>query len=191
MIKRFNEFIEEGFMTRSLNRSKSDSTKRLQNKTPIDDYIKTIEWVDLGHDDLLFAKLDYGYDKFHDYELLSIEDINKIMSNLPSDVSVMNNENFSWLKENCVFLSENEIKVTSGINNYTTCIRFNHSPSWYYMRQGGGYLLDILGDVAAGVSVRELKMMSKGKVTQLVRNNVIDEDNFSKPIYTIKLVKKK
>ena len=41
MVKKFNEFIEEGFMTRTLDRDKSGE-KRLENKTLLDEMCKFI-----------------------------------------------------------------------------------------------------------------------------------------------------
>ena len=117
MIKKFNEFIEEGFMTRSLGRKKSFGSTRMEDKHPFDDYYKEIKWIDLGHPKYLFAEFDYPIkypdDVKHDGTfymtkkklLLSINELFKILKNLPNDVLVLNETALNWLKRKCSFRS--------------------------------------------------------------------------------------
>ena len=117
MIKKFSEFIEEGFMTRSLGRNRKFKSDRMEDKHPFGDYYKEIEWVDLGHPKYLFAKLDYPIkypnDVKHDgtfYKtkeklLLSINELFKILKKLPNDEMMLNETALNWLKKKCHFSS--------------------------------------------------------------------------------------
>ena len=91
---KFEEFINEGLWSSGMKRAENDE-RRQENKTVIDDYLKSIEWVDMGHPDVLFAKTDYKND-------LSLDDIEKIEANLPEGVSIMKDYLYSWVNRNCM-----------------------------------------------------------------------------------------
>lgn len=81
MIKKFNEFIEEGFLSKTISRSKTNKL-RAEDDTVVNrflQYTKTIEWVDMGNSLVLFAKQDFD-------EPLSITNILDIIHQLPDGV---------------------------------------------------------------------------------------------------------
>ena len=91
MVKKFKEFIEEGFLSKTLSRVKSGE-KRLGDKDPfVDNYINSIEWVDLGHPKYLFAKVDYENN-------LSYDMIKNMK--LPKDISIMDVDTCTWVITN-------------------------------------------------------------------------------------------
>ena len=81
--------IEEGLWNKGLNRTKSGE-KRLGDITELDKYIDSITWVDLGHNEYLFAKLESN-------ELFTVEDI--INMNFPKDIKFMDYDLFNWIFE--------------------------------------------------------------------------------------------
>lgn len=70
--------------------------KRIEEKTDLDIFLESVEWVDLGHD-VLYSKFDFPVDK----ELLSINDLQELIKNLPTDISIMNKNCFKWIQDNC------------------------------------------------------------------------------------------
>ena len=185
IVRKFNEFIEEGFLSKTLGRTKSGE-KRLENKTPIDDYLKTIEWVDLGHPKYLFAKYDYGYSDRHRYSYLSLNEVEKIIGNLPKGISYLQKPVVDWIKEECNIFKENEIRISNNGED----VFLNYDPMWWY--NGGGYLIDSTCDVIAGKGIRELRIETKSKKVSLYdRNNIVDEDKLNKQQYTLKILKEK
>ena len=139
MVKKFNEFIEEGFLSKTINRSKSGE-KRLGDKSPIDNYLKNIEWVDLGHREYLFAKLDFE-DRFTTEELLQIK------KSLPNGIKMLTRSQHTWLKKKCL-LNENKkdgVTFTSEINGekiYFNNLNPDESHFVYYIGTPMGYDAD-------------------------------------------------
>ena len=89
MVKKFNEFIEEGFLSKTISRSKSGE-KRLGDITEFDKYLKTVEWVDIGHPKYLFAK--YDCEKYFD-----VKDIENIINELPKNIKIAGKKEFDYL----------------------------------------------------------------------------------------------
>ena len=113
MIKKFKEFINEGFMTRTLDRNKSGE-ERLGNRTPFGDYLKTVEWVDMGHPKYLFTK--YDYDKF-----LSVKDIEDIIKEeLPKNIKIADKKEFDYLTETCDCTIDKDPETKSPIFKYSS-----------------------------------------------------------------------
>ena len=81
--------IEEGLWNKGLNRTKSGE-KRLGDITELDKYIDNVTWVDLGHKEYLFAKLEYN-------ELFTVEDI--LNMSFPKDIKFMDYDLFNWIFE--------------------------------------------------------------------------------------------
>ncbi|MCM1218916.1 MAG: hypothetical protein NC548_30920 [Lachnospiraceae bacterium] len=91
-----------GFLSKTLNRAKTGG-KRLESMTSLDLYLDKVEWMDLGHD-VLYAKFDMPLDYLKNSDMLSINDLNEIISNLPDDISIMNKNHIKWIKDNCKVL---------------------------------------------------------------------------------------
>lgn len=89
MVLKFEEFINEGFVNKTLKRVRTGE-KRLGERTPFDDYIPTIEWVEMGHPDYLFAKDDFIED-----ELMTIDEIRKLK--LPDGIEIVDEDTFRYL----------------------------------------------------------------------------------------------
>ena len=89
--------VSEGFWKDSIRRSQSGE-KRIEDLTEFDKYFKNIEWVDMGHNKVLFAKYDFNYGAKTADDLLSCAEIDKIYKSLPDDVEIMNASQLNWLK---------------------------------------------------------------------------------------------
>ena len=86
------KIIEEGFLSKTINRSKSDNF-RIEDDTVVNRflrYTKTIEWVDMGNSLVLFAKQDFD-------EPLSINNILDIIHELPNDIETLNSSISTYL----------------------------------------------------------------------------------------------
>lgn len=93
-----------GFFSKTYDRLKKGE-ERMEDKTPYDIYFHKIEWVDLGHPDVLFAKLDYPLDyRKEEHDQLSINDIDDIKIKLPGGVSILYKNHIKWLQDNCKVL---------------------------------------------------------------------------------------
>lgn len=105
MVKKFEEFISEGFWKDGIKRAKSN-TKRLEDKSEFDRYIETIEWVDMGHPNCLYAKYDFGtYDDFFKEEKFSLIEVLNIQKSLPEGITTMNIDELLEIKYNCYLSS--------------------------------------------------------------------------------------
>ena len=85
MVKKFEEFISEGLWSKTLNRGRTGNLRK-EDDTVVNrflQYMKTIEWVDMGYSLVLFAKQDFN-------EPLSISNIVDIVKQLPDDISNIN-----------------------------------------------------------------------------------------------------
>lgn len=95
------------------------TSKREEDKTYIDRYIETIEWVDIGNPDYLFAKYDFNDSEFSVEELLNTE--------YPKGVGLMNSDEFYYVKENCeLFLADK--------GNYVGCEADNGETIYFNLR---------------------------------------------------------
>ena len=90
--------INEGLWSKGIERSRSGE-KRTEDITPFDKYIPQINWVDLGHPDILFAELDFSVLTENNDDLLSINDIKQIIKTLPKDISIMTSDHYNWLTQ--------------------------------------------------------------------------------------------
>lgn len=193
-IPTFKQFINEGFLSKTLNRAKTGEV-RIENKTPIDDYLKDVRWEDLGHPDVLFALNDYGYNGFRkEPTKLSVNEIRQVITNLPNDISIMNEDIVDWLKNNTTMLrmQDDFVGLISKVKKTQT--RFIYTEG-FSGTNNGGYLIE-LGDYDQEKYcnyVNEMKFQfgHKGKTQTFCRTNIVDEDKFDQPLYHIKLVRKK
>ena len=86
--------------SKGLERAQSGD-KRLENKSPFERYLDEVEWVDLGHD-VLYARNDYPLDyRTNEGSLISLDDIEGIVHELPENISIMNKNHIKWLQDNC------------------------------------------------------------------------------------------
>lgn len=90
-----------GLLNKTLKRVRTGDTQ-IENKTPFDFYLSNVEWVDLGHPDVLFARYDYPLNyRTSDFEMLSLDDIRDIQQKLSQDIFIMNKQHIKWLKDYC------------------------------------------------------------------------------------------
>lgn len=90
MIKKFDEFIKEGFIGKTLDRYKSGE-KRTENITKLDRFIENeIEWVDMGHPDYLFGQIDCLDYTMNGKEIENLK--------LPKDVEYLNPDVMDWIE---------------------------------------------------------------------------------------------
>lgn len=90
MIKKFEEYIQEGLWSKGIERSKSGEIRK-GDRTDFEKFIDTIEWVDIGHPDYLFSKFDF-YEGILPDELFNLK--------LPNNIKYMDNQDLKWLKKN-------------------------------------------------------------------------------------------
>ena len=116
-ILKFQEFINEQLWSKGVERSKS-SKKRLQDKTIFDEYLKTIEWVDMGHDEYLFAKEDMP-------EILNLNQIKDFINTKPDNIHFMNKKLINFLNSSCEkFYDRHENIEKYGSNKTNNVITF-------------------------------------------------------------------
>ena len=156
--------------------------------------MKTIKWVDLGHD-VLYAENDFPIDD----ELLSIDDINDIELNLPSGISIMNKNEYKWIQDNCKIIKyQNDKFKNSKLFNSICCmnnmgyIHFNlpldipNQAITYYIKQISSEV-----NLYTHIEVNEIgikKFPSYLGTTKTITKLKSDND---KKIYNLKLVKLK
>ena len=89
MIKKFEDWLNEGLWSKTLNRGRTDN-KRLEDRNPqFEKYFETIKWVDMGHPDYLFAEYDYPGDEITGFVFKNLK--------FPKGISIMNSELYNWL----------------------------------------------------------------------------------------------
>lgn len=124
-ILNFNEYINEGLWSKGVKRAKQGIT-RVENLTPLHKHIETIEWIDMGHPDYLFEKMDL-------YKGQTLQDF--IGLTLPEGIEMMDEEMFKWLRKNSTLTKrairpfENAPKCaefTSNENNNKTYLTLNY-----------------------------------------------------------------
>ena len=102
MVKKFEEFINEGFLSKTYDRYRTGE-RRIEDRTVVDrfmDYITTIEWVDMSSG-FLYAKYDFP-------EMLCVEDIIEIQKKLPKDIYMAGYKEYEFIKRTCnAEMSEN------------------------------------------------------------------------------------
>ena len=86
-ILKFNDYVNELW-------SRDTEPKELEDITDINEYIDTVEWVDMGHPKYLFAK--YDCEKYFD-----INDIKKIIEILPQNIKIAGKREFDFLTKEC------------------------------------------------------------------------------------------
>ena len=102
-MKKLSE-INEGFWKDGIKRAKSNE-KRIEDITEFDKYIETIEWVDMGDSEYLYAKFDYD-------EMFSMEDLSKLK--LPEGISIATTEEINIVRINATL-------YLSGRGEYLVC----------------------------------------------------------------------
>lgn len=129
-----------GILAKTLNRSKSNK-KRKEDMTDFISYLNNIKWVDLGHPDVLFAKVDFTNDTQNKYEqLLTLDKIKDICDCLPPDISIMNKKQIEFLKRTCKITSPPNQNIIFCENpdyrpNFICFKVISHMDVWYYMKR--------------------------------------------------------
>ena len=90
MVLKYNEFINEGLWSKTLNRGRTGKV-RLEDKHPVLDFLKEAEWVDMGHPKFLFCKTQMDH-KF------SIDEIHWLSKILKNKYQIMHKSMYYWLK---------------------------------------------------------------------------------------------
>lgn len=108
-----------GFLSKTYERYITGE-KREEDKTPMDRYLESIRWVDLGHDDFLFAMYDFPLNYLDESsELLSLVDLEHIQQNLPEGVYVLSKGLIKWIQDNCVVMRN--VKRNTDITTSIVC----------------------------------------------------------------------
>lgn len=120
MVKNFEDFVNEGMWKSGVERAKSGE-KRIEDMSDFEKYLNHVEWMDIGHEEYLFAKYDiYEEPNANYYEdtrnnfLFSIVEIKDIEKSLPKGVYIMNDDDIEWIKENGYI----------GSNGHTVCASY-------------------------------------------------------------------
>ena len=96
MVLKFEEYINEGLWSSGMKRAENNE-KREEDASDLKVYFKNIEWVDLGHPDILFAKSDFPDEPQDQEDLLSTNDIDEFIKELPDDVNILSYRELKWL----------------------------------------------------------------------------------------------
>lgn len=113
--------INEGWGT-LVRRDLTDEV-RDEERIEFDEYLKGVEWVDLGNRNVLYAKYDIVPDiwrKREDERLLSYDDIKNLR--LPQGVSIITNSQVQWLEKHC----DMNVETTVGSipsHRYPWCVK--------------------------------------------------------------------
>lgn len=201
IVKKFDEFISEGLWAKGVKRSQTGK-RRGEDITEFDKYIKEIEWIDMGHPDVLYAMLDYPLIKKIDNEdvMLSIDDIKDIINNLPEDVSIMNRKQIEYLKKNTEISTDTKYEKKGDDHpNKIICknehgeILFNLYDPYSFMFSQTTYFLkfDNKYKKYEYEHVQKATMGALEKPTLLGRTTTGTEFRPDKKHYLIKLVKQK
>ena len=205
MIKKFEEYINEGLWSSGMKRAETGEV-RLGDKTFFDNYLKDVEWVDMGHPDVLFAKYDYPIEveRITDSELvLSVNMINDIIKpNLPKDVSIMNRKQIEFIKRTCSIKGDEKYKKHASKNHSNKLIATNENGDVIYFNLFNKFAFTTnrtyyyMGYKKAGSSIKYPQIQIAtlelgGKPTPLGRTCWSYELDMNKKIYFIKLVKLK
>ena len=173
MIKKFNEFIEEGLWSKGLERAQTGNM-RIENTNPqFQKYLENVKWVDMKNPDVLYSEFDFT-------EGMTLDEIRNLK--LPDGVSIMDGTQFYWLKGVGIYgrhtttIPEVDCKVYSITNDVNlNKIYFNVFTDVDYE-----YVTDINDDDPNIIAFSCNKLM---KYSKFVKENL--------PILHFKLVKKK
>ena len=173
IIKSFDEFISEGLWNKGLNRTKSGE-KRIEDITEFDRYLSNdIEWVDINHPYMLFAKFDFD-------KPLSYNDISKIK--LPTGIHIIDEELYEWIKVNCKNIDGKTIN--DNIFDVYKC-KENGNETCFNMN-GTSYFLEFVDNYFSNLkSYKEI--LWNGSVAK----NTLKENELDKLQFSIKLAKEK
>lgn len=104
---------------------------RIENTTPLERFAKRTDWVDLGHDDVLFSIIDYDRE-------LSISEIIEYEKDLGDGIHIMNKSHIKWIKDNCTVMKYdvtkyNCIRCVSGITGLQILFRYDDELGYYFI----------------------------------------------------------
>ena len=169
-ILNFDEFVNEGLWAKGIERSKTGE-ERIENTNPqFEKYLESIEWMDMGLKDKLYAKFDFN-------EGMSINQIKNLK--LPEGVEIMSGVNFYMLKglcdisKNSTTVDEVDVKVFSVFNPR------NKDKIYFNLNTDLQYFTDIEKDDINVINMFGIRTVKKSKV------------DFDCPEYIFKLVKTK
>lgn len=202
VIKKFEEFVNE-LWSKGVERNLRGE-KRLGDETDFEKYIKNIEWVDMGHPDVLFAKYDFpkSYEDMDKDEcMFSLNEVEQIAKSLPNGVKILSGKQIDWLKRNChiVCVGDKSKKSHMGIECISRAnaekiffkiVRrylYNSTPHKYYHKTKKVEFESLVGfkvAVSSEVGYGE-------KPTPLGRKGGHMTNEHDKKEYSIKLVKEK
>ena len=111
-----------GLWSKNVERSQTGE-KRLENKSPFERYLEKVEWIDLGHD-VLYPLYDFPLDyTTNEGSLISLDDIEGIISVLPEDITIMNKNHVKWLQDNCkIALCQEKEEKERGLMTSICCV---------------------------------------------------------------------
>lgn len=183
MVKKFDEYINE-LWSKGLNRSKSNET-RLGDIDEFNNYVKNINWVDLGHRDYLFAEYDYS-------EPLTPFEIEEHQKKLPKGVYLLGIDISNWISDN---LYDRKVINTSDLNCLCVGSKLNDDAVYFYKKdidnpESNGYYLGLRHGVEG--HLYRLNLINTGFVNTHYYYKY-DFDDIKDIIYkfNFKLVKKK
>lgn len=205
MILKFEEYINESLWKKGIERSKSGKT-RLEDLSELEKYTRDIEWVDMGHPDVLYAKIDFPptTNRLDDEKcLLTVEQIVSLIPNLPEGVSIMDRKQIDWLKLNCDIRGDeqyspiqdqvrsNNIICTSNITKEE--IYFHVLNKYSFMYNETNYFLKLMKDESSRYKkILRSKIGDLSKPTKLGKSSsILNYVSDNRPNFFIKLVKKK
>ena len=144
MIKKFDEFVNEGLWAKGIERSKTGE-KRKEDISKFDLYLKKVEWVDMGHPDVLFAKYDFPVKDIIDSEddCFSFDDMAEIEKKLPRGISIMSKRQIEHLKRTCEITKNGKHTVSSKIvcEHEGNTIEFNLLNKYSFMSTSTKYYM--------------------------------------------------
>ena len=99
MVLKFEEYINEGLWSSGMKRAETNS-KREEDVSEFERYLRDVEWVDLGHPDFLFAKKDFRPVLHDEIKLIDTE-------LLPDNIGIITLEAYQEICKNCNTIKEN------------------------------------------------------------------------------------
>ena len=176
--------MNEGLWSKGVDRSKTGEI-RIGDLNEIDNYIRNVKWVDLGHPKYLFGQKDLPSSPEKLDELLSLNEIGELIKKLPEGVGIIDLSLLNWIKNNCkVYSFYSGLKYENvEKNDYS----YLNADVYYFLK---GTHRSLSTDNHADVYINHLTYNPIGKYRPTIKNE-FNEDENNKKCYCVKLIKLK